>query len=287
MKSLCLIFMSLCLLSCGDSKLPKYIELKELRVLGLIADTPEIDPGGTATITAIVSDINETTGLTDEAKACVEPGVGYGAEPTCEGNPTAVTVKSGTVAGADMSLAKGFTGIASSFSITAPASGIIFAQRTAQDQFNGISYLVTYKVTNSAGLSVKSFKRIIVSTRPSGEKNHNPSTTAILNSGAAFSGNTLPAGQALTISPQLGSPAGEAYTYKLADGSLKSRQEELSTTWFISDGELKYYRTIGAETNQWTAPGTAPVGRDVYLLAVTRDGRGGLSFQKKCFGTCL
>ena len=59
--------------SCNDSKLPKYVELTELRVLSLIADKPEVNPGETVSITPIISDINETTSLSYEAPSAAPP----------------------------------------------------------------------------------------------------------------------------------------------------------------------------------------------------------------------
>lgn len=271
--------------SCSKDNLPKYVELHELRVLGLIASSPEVDAGGSTTITPLISDVTETTSLSYEAVGCIEPALGLGAEPTCDGNSTAVALQSGVLNSGNMVAAKGFTGTATSFSVTTPGAGVMFAQRSSQDQFNGLSYLVTYKVTNSAGQTVKSFKRILVSTRAAGNKNNNPVVNGILANGSSLT-TTLPAGQALSINLNLGTPAAESYSVQKTDGSQENRSEELLTTWFITDGELKYYRSTGNEINTWTAPGAQPTGRDVYLLSVTRDGRGGLAFQKNCFGTC-
>ncbi len=51
-------------------------------------------------------------------------------------------------------------------------------------------------------------------------------------------------------------------------------------TWFVSDGEFDYSRTTGITENQWTPPGSKPTGRGMVILVVTRDGRGGSTFQK-------
>ncbi len=271
---------------CGENKLPKYIELRDLRVLGLIAEPPEVDAGGVTTITPVLSDIGETTSLTYEAIGCLDPGVSVGAEASCVGAPSAVSLSSGILNSGNMTQTRGFTGTATSFSVTVPASSVIFALRRGQDQFNGISYLVTYQVTNTAGLTVKSFKRLVVSTRESSAKNKNPITSDILGDGLAFT-SVLPLGQPISIAPSFGLVGAESYVVQLADGTQSSRTEELLTTWFITDGELKVFRTTGADSNILTTPGAQPIARDAFLLALTRDGRGGLSVIKKCFGTCL
>jgi hypothetical protein len=273
------------LFGCSENKLPKYVELRELRVLGLIAEPPEVDAGGVSMITPVLSDITESTALTYEAVGCLDPGVSVGAEATCAGAPSAVSLSSGSLTTGDMTKARGFTGLATPFSVTAPASSLIFLQRREQDQFNGISYLVTYTVTNSTGVTVKSFKRLIISTRPLSQKNKNPILSDILGDGLVFS-TSFSLAAAISVAPSFGAVGAETYLVQQADGSQSTRNEEILTTWFITDGELKSYRTTGADSNTWTTPGALVSGRDTFLLALIRDGRGGLSVVKKCFGTC-
>lgn len=282
-KPIFVYMISFFLASCSKDELPKYTELRELRILGLVANPPEVAAGGSTTITPIISDITETTSLSYEAVGCLDPGVGIGAEPTCESSSSAVAIQNGTLNSGDMTAAKGFTGSATSFPVTVPATNIIFLQQSAQRQHNGISYLVTYKVTNSSGVVVKSFKRIIVST--SSTKNNNPNLVSISGNGSAFT-TTLPASQSLALSLNLGSPAAETYNFQKADGSIESRNEELMTTWFITDGTTRYFRTTGTETNIWDAPAGLTSGRDSFIITLTRDNRGGLSYVKNCFGTC-
>ncbi len=282
-KYLFVYIISSFLVSCSKDELPKYTELRELRILGLIANPPEVAAGGSTTITPVISDITETTSLSYEAVGCLDPGVGIGAEPTCENSASAVAIQSGTLNSGDMTAAKGFTGSAASFPVTVSATSIIFLQQSAQKQHNGISYLITYKVTNSLGIVVKSFKRIIVSTKST--KNSNPNLISILGNGSPFT-ITLPASQSLTLSLNLGSPAAETYSFQKSDGSTESRDEELLTTWFITDGTTRYFRTSGTETNTWDAPAGLTSGRDTFIITLTRDNRGGLSYVKNCFGTC-
>ena len=78
--------LGLCLLSCSEPNFKKYNELSELRVLALKADLPEVTAGATVTITPIVSDIVNSGALTFTANACLDPGVAFGARPTCEGS---------------------------------------------------------------------------------------------------------------------------------------------------------------------------------------------------------
>ncbi|MCB0368501.1 MAG: hypothetical protein KDD45_03435, partial [Bdellovibrionales bacterium] len=72
------------LASCSSSNLPKYVELKGLRIITLIADSPEVDPSTTVSITPVISDITETSSLNYIAYGCIDPGVSEGATPSCE-----------------------------------------------------------------------------------------------------------------------------------------------------------------------------------------------------------
>ncbi len=270
---------------CSEGKLAKYSELRGLRVLGLVANPPEVAAGGSATITPILSDLTEGVGLSFVAKACLDPGISYGGEPSCAGQGSEVSLAAGTMSTGDMTPGRAFTGEGTSFAVTAPGAEVIFAQRSAREQWNGIAYLVTYEVTNSLGDTVKAFKRLIVSTRDVAQRNNNPVLSDVFADGAVFV-SALAFGTTLTLTPSLGTPGAESYQAMQADGSLTLRTEELVTTWLSSHGTLKYSRTLSNEATFWETPAAQSSGADVYLLALTRDGRGGLSYRKKCFGVC-
>ncbi len=266
-------------LSCSNNDLPIYTELNGLRILSLVASQPELDAGGSTVITPILSDINETTSLNYVAEACI-PVSSF--DSTCDGNATKVSLGSGALNTGDMTSAKFFTGAATNVNVTVPASGVIYLNRSSQDQFNGVVYLVTYKVTNSRSNSVSSFKRIIVSTRT--PKNQNPQLSDVLNNGGAFT-SSVPTSET-TVAPSFGAVTTESYTVLNNRGESRTETESLTTTWFSTDGKFKYYRTVGNDSNTFTGPSAAPTGRDAFLLAITRDGRGGIAYKRKCFGTC-
>ena len=149
----------------------------------------------------------------------------------------------------------------------------ILAQRSAADQYNGVNYLVTYKL--SAGSEVvQSFRRILVSEATKTTKNNNPQTTAILANGVALT--TLPAG-AVGLSMSYTAGSLETYDSKKSDLSLVNSTESLATTWFRTDGELEFYRTVNSDTTTFTPPATAPSGRQALIVGVTRDDRGGVT----------
>lgn len=283
----CILFQCLFILTtgCTKSQLPKYVELDQLRVLTLIADKPEVGPGETVTITPVISDIKETASLTFEAYGCIDPGVSAGAKATCDNNPTQILLGQGTITSSTSSeMSQNFSGSAPSFTLNIPASSVIFSQRSSMDQFNGVSYLVTYKVSNTSGQNVLSFKRILVSNKSSSDKNTNPGVQNILSQGQALGVNNFPLNGKFSLQMELVTGAAQSYQVQLDDGSFSTRTEEITTTWFITDGSLKYYRSNAQDTNEFTAPEALNSLRKSFLFSVTRDSRGGVSVKRVCGG---
>jgi hypothetical protein len=252
---------------CTKDTFPKYIELNDLRVIALQTATPEVVPGTLLTIDPYVSDINNTAPLTFIAEGCVD--ISYGAEPSCNGNPTMVSLgtgSAGTLSGPT------FTGSLTSFNATIPAA--ILVGRSAAETYNGVNYLITYAITNAQGKTVKSFRRIIVSD-PSKPKNSNPTVPAVFANGVSL--GLLAPGVAHEMTMTFGASSAETYNRMKTDGSMTTVTEELTTTWFITDGLMKFYRTSVADVNAYTTPESYPTTRSSFILVVVRDGRGGLS----------
>ena len=260
------------LISCGDDKFPEYVELKKLRVLALQAGAAggaaEYSPGDVVTITPFVSDYyGGARALSYVAFACIDPGLAVGGEPSCAGVPGTVSVGTGVAA----TPATSRTGSTTTLSVTIPAT--ILTLQSAQSSYNGVVYLVTYELT-AGGETVRAFKRIVVSESGKAAKNNNPVVTNLLSSGAVV--GALPGGE-VDLSISYPGSSVEAYSIKTDDLTLQSAQEQLLTTWFITDGELEFYRTLNADKTAYTPPGAPPSGRSALLVGVTRDGRGGVS----------
>ncbi len=265
---------------CGNTDdMPKYQALGDLRILTIVVSAPESNPGDTVTFTPVLSDLNGGGRTINYAvQACIDPGVGSGADPTCLAPDTA-SIQTGTVtipAGASRT----YTGPVTPFSLTMPDAGIIFAQRSIADQYKGVIYLVQYNISVPNGPAINSFLRVFVSTGSKLQKNQNPTIASMdLNDSPVSGGIPMP-----TSGPnfRVVSPASSSETYQVMqrDGSFVTRTEEMLNTWFVSDGEFDYSRTIGGTENLWTPPGSKPADRGVVVLVVTRDGRGGSAFQK-------
>lgn len=278
MKKLLLV-LSLFVFSCEKDNLPEFNRLESLRVLNLQANTPEVNPGAAVTITPIVSDIHATS-LNFSVTACLDPGLSYGAQPTCEGNPSKVVIANSTALTLP-GVGESWTGAADTFVVNVPNDTVMFAGRSAAEIFNGVNYLVIYTLTNNSGQSVTAFKRIVVSETAKTAKNTNPVTTQVFADGAPL--NAMNWGARFNLSTDLSMASAENYVVKNAKLESFAKVEDLTTTWFITDGEAKYFRSAGTDSNEFNAPGQAPVGRSFYLIAVSRDDRGGVSFVKKKF----
>jgi hypothetical protein len=269
MKKFALTLAILCL-SCNSQTLKVYSTLGDLRFLAIVAangTAAEASPGDTFTVTPYISDLNSTGTISFSVTGCVDPGISYGATPTCTGSATA---QSYTLA----SVTAPYTDFTGSFSVTIPSS--ILTGQSAQTQYNGYSYLLFITATNSNGLQVTGFKRILVSTKSS--KNQNPTLIAILNSGSTLS--TLSAGATATLSYQAASGSAESYSVENSDGSFYSTTETLQATWFGSDGTFTYTRTNDGGTSTYTAPSSYPTTRSSFIICVLRDGRGGEAVLK-------
>jgi hypothetical protein len=271
-----LIILSFAIIGCSDDIFPKYVQLGGLRVLAIHSEKTsapgqaEYSPGDTVTVTPHVSDFGSgARTLTYEAVGCLDPGVSYGVDASCAGSATAVTLASGTFT---LSASDSYTGAGPSFQVTIPST--IFALRTAIDQYNGVAYLVTYRLT-APGAAVSSFKRLIVSS-DSKTKNQNPALSSILAGGTALT--SMPAGE-VELSAGLTAGAEEAYLAMKSSGELDPRTEQVVTTYFITDGTLGFYRTSVGQTTKYTPVYPAPSDHTALIVAVSRDNRGGVAVK--------
>jgi hypothetical protein len=267
-KALLILTVFFLVASCSNSDLPDYFKLGSLRVLTIKATPSEVNPTSgpvNVTITPLVTDLaGAGRALHYQLETCLDPGVSVGATPNCGADP-AKTTQSG-----DLTLsAPKFTEAVAALTVSVPQS--VFSNRSAIERFNGVAYLVTYQVTTDSGEVSKSFKRIIATERT--PVNVAPTISALqLSDGTAVT--SLPKTES-TIIPILNGSA-ESYNVKLSDGSLDTRTENLTTSWFVSDGSMKYSRTVGGNLNQYTPPESTTL--PLFMVIVVRDNRGGTDF---------
>lgn len=265
--------------SCSKDELPLFNQMNSLRIIALTTPTPEVSPGATVTLTPIISDVNSAAGLSDSVRVCLDSGISYGATPDCENNSSTVVIHTDRVIN-QPGAGESWTGEVENFNVNIPVDALIFLGRTDIEKTNGVNYIVEYTLKNQTE-TVKSFRRIKVSDaalKP--VKNSNPVVTDILSDGVSLT--TLPLAATISLTTNLSTSSSESYSFIQTDGSSVASTEKLSVTWMITDGESKYFRTDVGQTNTYTTPTTRPSsGRSIYILAIVRDDRGGVTMVKK------
>ncbi len=261
--------LSVFLCTCSKNKLPEYNHIDSMRIFAMKADFPERQPGQTATITPVISDIKGNgRPLTFTASACLDPGIAYGHDPECNGALHAQTLASGAVTGLS---SPNYTGAVNTVAVTIPAD--ILAGKSTIEQLIGVTYIVVYRIASADGTSVTAVKRIKASLNPT--PNNNPTLSSILADNSTLS--SLPSTH-VTFTPNYTGSSEETYQTVTNDGTIGSKTESLITSWFVSEGALDYLRTTGRDGNGYTInyrPSSA-----VVIMGVLRDDRGGEDFIK-------
>ena len=116
----------------------------------------------------------------------------------------------------------------------------------------------------------RAIKRIRLSTKANGDLNTNPSFSGIQSDNNSLS--AFPSSKSDFSLDAASAP--ESYEFKTFEGT-RTLQENMTTTWFSSEGEFKFSRTLKSESNEFD-----PDGADSgVFVAVYRDNRGGLSVE--------
>lgn len=271
--------------SCGARKFSSVSHLDRLKILAIEVDRPEItyDPNVdsyTVQVLPFVSDIGGTGDLMIEWQVCLDPGVSLGASPSCDGfsvasQPLQTGVSPAVGQSAEIFGDKTRTGKPQSgaISLTFPFPRTLWSLYSQAQRSNGVAALVLMKVRRvSDGMTISGFRRVLISDRS--QPNLNPILTDIKGDGVSLNG--LPPGPvALTFES---GTAPENYEFHKSDGSKISRAEVFEVSWFTSDGALEVSRTRDGENNRWDITNVEKPGAGkVVLVAVLRDGRGGVS----------
>ena len=272
------LLLPLWLWGCGDDNLPDYVQLGDLRILAMKANLPEVNPAEalTVTVTPVVSDLKKGRALTYSAEACADPGVGLGASPSCTGRPDRVVLATNASVPSLDTVKKTFTGTAPALSFLVPAT--VFLGRSAADQLAGVAYLVVYTLTatdatTGATEALTAFKRVIASTTSAGNRNVNPAVNQV----KAGDVTLLAYLGTLQFPGSGGTPVKSTLTVELDSATLQN--ETVTVTWFITDGSVKRFRTLGSDPNSWDAPVVRPSARSIAFVVVARDERGGEDFE--------
>ena len=271
-KILCLL---LIIISCGTDTFNKSYKLGGLRVLAITAGKQgttaqaEFAPGDTAVVTAYVSDVGSAETVTAVIESCTDYfGIDAGATPSCASSPDRITSYANITL--DTATVTGKTGAMPSFTVTIPST-ILTGQSTA-DQFNGINYLVTMSFSVPSGKSLQAFKRLRATSRTS--KNQNPTIGSIYYEGSDFNSN--PDKGNFSVSSY---SRAETYEFQAQDGSISTSTESPDLSWYVSDGDVDSAVTSPEGTTQFKPAENKA--SQLVVVAVLRDGRGGIAVQTK------
>jgi|GEM_PF-2020212 len=258
--------------SCTDG-LKLYSQLEGLRVLGVVADTPEINSPGTVTLTPYISypEGASSSNLEVSYEACIANLTPPGTIPNCE-NPL-VQIQPKTSYNAPLS---GFpanaanTGALPSFQISvSSAPPPTFDEALLH---NGIEILVLLTVTDlsSRETTTSTLKRIFYTSRTS-NLNTNPSFSGFENASGPLT--SFPS---TTEEISLSAPsAPQEYSQFSTGGDLVQLTEALTVSWFATQGEWSQSRTEPDGKNSLD-PNEQMSG---VIVGVLRDNRGGLDIS--------
>jgi hypothetical protein len=258
-------------LSCLLAGCPSQVEppgsfLIGLRVVGIVAQPPQIGPGETTVVTATAID---TTGGTPTAdwQRCLLPAV-----PGQAVNPACVTGDAGVL----------LEPIGSGLTITTTMPDIT-ADTLGQPDSTGGVYLPLIAHVTSGAMSLAADYRLRL-TQPGQPPNQNPTIAEVFVAG---DGGAMPIDEAVPLVVHPGDQiplavtyapgSAETYTVVIAGAPTRTATEILTTSWFSTAGELSVSKTSDMQPttvlqlNKQLPAGAARI--DLY--AVGRDDRGG------------
>ncbi len=275
MKYLFILFL---LASCGNDDMKKIYELKDLRVLAIIASEPEINSPATVNLTPYLSYPKGGDTILDiEVTACPDPGIAFGAKVSCDNqNEALIHRESLTFNTATIGSANLYTGEMDPVAIV--ISPTLYAGMTSQLNstlaYNGIDYLVIFEIQdqNSKSQKMTSFKRIKISTKNVADLNSNPTIAGDL----LFRGSPLIATPTRNGSFKLtGISTPQSFPFKSFDGE-KTLKESQYISWFASTGDFTFSKTDTDAKN----PFKKGKQNSQVFLTVLRDGRGGIAVKR-------
>lgn len=262
-----LILILLCV-SCSDSKLPKVDRLESFRIIGAVADKPEVNPPDTVTVNLIVSDVTGTGNVTGTYETCIDPGISRGAPVSCDLDPARVPPSAHTI---DFTSLTSRTGInPNSVTVNVPAN--ILTPRSSREQNNGVAYIVIFRF-NVNGKENIAFKRIIATTRT--QLNTNPSISDLLINGVpATPTTTLPGNKSDFLLTSSTPP--EQYDTVNVDNSTETKTEEYEVAWYSNVGEFDRPKARLDEASELDLKASGPA----VFIGLLRDERGGVDVVK-------
>lgn len=272
MKKFC--WPMLILSACNVPDFQEFSELGELRMMGIVADKPEIDGTRTDDVQVVLTPyLSDILGAGREFKvsvvSCLDPGLSRGARPRCL-KPKLVPYPNNNTFDTRVLAENNYTGAMDAVTITIANPAELIAARAAQSRYNGINYLVIFTLTRGA-TSLTAVKAISIAGREN--LNRNPEIEKIVLDEELASSTLKPIAIDVSFTP-----AGqqENYTEMSVDGSIDSLTESYVITWFYRRASITPARILFGQQSKYQS---SPFAHTV--VAVVKDRRGGTAVKVK------
>ena len=259
---------------CADEGFPRVEVIRNFRILGIVTTDPEVSGAAAVNVFPYVSDPNGGGRRVDGTyEYCIDPGVSFGATPSCRDVPGAVSAAYSINFTLDSDFAiRGYTGQAATpVMVNVPAT--ILTGRRSREQFNGVAMIVVFRFTVD-GREVSAFRRIVATNR--GAENVNPATPTALLNGAAFGVTKPTKGDELAVAPLNDE---EDYQVQTVDGSIETRSESYEVSFYVTRGELDKAKVSINESSEFKE--SASSSQSFTTVVMVRDERGGLSVSRE------
>lgn len=250
---------------------PSRYEVRDLRVISVVADPPEVSPGDTVKLTTYFEDPSGT-GLAASLQQCPN-GLDQTRAIDCVGTASALTLATANASAPALGIASVFS---AEFSYTEPLDILddlpALAKRYGfydQFLFHGDDGVRT----------IDADKRVVVTDATVFAKNKNPSLLGFdvqESAGQAADLFALQRGSSYTLHPLYDASSLEAYTVVDFQNNVQSFTEEASFVWSCSlSCSLDRDTSYGPQTVTLSIPLDWNFGENLLVNVVMRDGRGG------------
>ena len=262
------LYLLLVLAACNVANFETFSQLGDLRIMAIVADTPEVDGNRTddvqVMLTPYISDIDAAgRKFVVTVVTCLDPGLSQGAMPRCA-KPQIVAYPNANTFDTRRLAEDNYTGAMDAVTVTIANPKRQITARSEQQKYNGINYLVIFNLV-SGSTNLTAVKAITITTRQM--LNSNPEIDTLSLDHALATTTRTPT--ALDISFTTTGKQ-ERYQEMAADGSVSSQSEAYFITWFYSTGKVKPSRVLLDQSASYTASADSDT-----LVAVVKDRRGG------------
>lgn len=271
---------------CGNPFPPRTL-VERLRVLGIKSEPADTDLQGSVELSALVVDKTHLTDPYSASWIVCSPGGDYNTSAAACWSSGYYSLPAGAcspdsgVCSTQLSMPQLIDWLAPQLS----SLGIDIT--TITSNISQVDIWIGFTVT-IGDIEVQAIKRLPVhlpgDTTP---PNNNPVLTGLNVNGASAGSDPiqLPAGSKITLKPLVDEYSRDTFT----PSGESPRQEDFVFSWFSTNGEFDFSRTIsshdnldnGLDENKWSIPKTLPSDQsaDGFLWLVVRDGRFGTDWK--------